>query len=350
VGLKTLPSQASWLPAYSCGFSAAALETLSAADLIQKAQEHPPQPIIEGIINIGDILLVHGLEESFKSVFILQVAECIAKGQPLFSFFPVPHVKRVGIIETEIHEAMLGDRLAKMSSAGHPPENMCFLSANTMRGWRRLDMRSKFEFIKRWIDQQRISVLVIDIATDFFRGDDNPSDERHAGGFFDETRNMGLEGCILVRHDRKRRESDKDNHPNEQIRGSAEWKEDPEAIVALTRVDKRTHQVIFDVGKMRYGSKPDPIDLWFDAGEFRLTALPPVIALLLTGAKTRAELGSAFQDRFNVQERLTDTMIGEQSGYLLHGQRGHERTWELNLDNIHDAQWAKFLPKAVRRR
>lgn len=326
------------------------LETLSAADLIQKYQEDPPQPIIEGVLNKGDILLVHGPEESFKSVFILQVSECMATPEPLFNCFTVPHRKRVGVIETEIHEVMLGQRLGKMFPDQHPPEDLCFLSANTMREWRRLNMRSKFELIQRWTEQQRISVLMIDIATDFFRGEDNPSDERHAGEFFDHIRNLSLEGCILVRHDRKRRDSDQDSHPNEKIRGSAEWKEDPEAIIGLTREDKRTNKVTLELGKLRYGVKPDPIELWFDAGTFRLTPLPPVIAVLVAGLKTRTELVAEFETRFNVQERLADTLIGEQGQYLVSGQRGHDRTWELNRANVNDAPWARFLPVAAGRR
>lgn len=208
----------------------------------------------------------------------------------------------------------------------------------------------KFELIQRWTEQQRISVLMIDIATDFFRGEDNPSDERHAGEFFDHIRNLGLEGCVLVRHDRKRRDSDQDAHPNEKIRGSAEWKEDPEAIIGLTRQDKRTNKVVLELGKLRYGVKPEPIELWFDATCFRLTALPPVVEVLLAGLKTRTELGAEFQARFGVQDRLTDTLIGEQAQYLQGGQRGHDRTWELNRANINDAPWAGFLPAAMRRR
>jgi hypothetical protein len=248
------------------------------------------------------------------------------------------------MIETEIHEAMLGRRLAAMFPDGNPPDNLRFLSANTMKAWRRLDMRSKFDFINRWIDQQRISLLVIDIATDFFRGEDNPSDERDAGGFFDEIRNMGLQGCVLVRHNRKRRDGDQDNHPNEAIRGSAEWKEDPEAIIGLSRVDKRTNKVRLEVGKLRYASKPEPLDLWFDAGTFRLTALPPVIAVLLNEPKTRGQIVEEFRTRFDIQERLADTMINEQILYLVPGQRGHERIWELNRANVGDAPWARFLP------
>jgi hypothetical protein len=67
----------------------------------------------------------------------------------LFNFFPVPQAMTVGVIETEIHEAMLGKRLAAMFPNGNPPDNLRFLSANTVKAWRRLSMLSKFEFIKR---------------------------------------------------------------------------------------------------------------------------------------------------------------------------------------------------------
>lgn len=36
----------------------------SAAALIRLAKEHPPEPILEGLLNVGDTLLMHGTEES----------------------------------------------------------------------------------------------------------------------------------------------------------------------------------------------------------------------------------------------------------------------------------------------
>ena len=57
-------------------------DTWTARDLIELAKKSPPKPIIQGLLNEGDILLLHGTEESFKSVFVVQCAEAIATGTP----------------------------------------------------------------------------------------------------------------------------------------------------------------------------------------------------------------------------------------------------------------------------
>jgi hypothetical protein len=63
----------------------------SAQDLIRHAKEHPPEPIIKGLLNKGDILLLHGSEESFKSIFVLQIAESISLGSDLLRYWKVPN-------------------------------------------------------------------------------------------------------------------------------------------------------------------------------------------------------------------------------------------------------------------
>ena len=240
-------------------------EAWCAGDLIRYAQEHPPDPMIKGLLNKGDILLLHGSEESFKSVFVLQIAENLASRTALLNYWKVPEARRVGVIETEIHEVMLGERLAKMFPKGDAPKNLLFMPESTLHDWRRLVLPEKFEAIQKWIGENDLDVLMIDTANDFFRGSQNPSDERNVGQFFDELRNLKVGARIIVRHDRKKSlEPDRGMSSNESIRGSAEWKEDPEAIIALERKDRRTHEVLMEVGKLRYGIKPDPFALWFE--------------------------------------------------------------------------------------
>lgn len=201
------------------------LRTLTPKVLIRQASENPPEPIIDGLQNVGDILLLHGTEESFKSVLVVQMAESIAVGTRFLRIWDVPRPRTVGIIETEMHEAMLGTRLSQMFPDGNAPERMCFLGADVLRDWRRLKtLAGKFQLIREWIEQEGIEVLLIDTANDFFRGDNNPSDESIVGSFFDEVRNLDTKACILVRHDRKRRTDDiHGGSSNEQIRGSSEW-------------------------------------------------------------------------------------------------------------------------------
>jgi len=262
------------LNGHYCAIKEPRAEAWCASELIRHAREHPPEPMIQGLLNNGDILLLHGSEESFKSVFVLQMAESLSKAADLLSYWKIPKARRVGVIETEIHEVMLGERLSKMFPAGNPPEGLLFMRESALRDWRRLGLRMKFESIQEWIGENRIEALMIDTANDFFRGPDNPSDERNVGQFFDELRNLNVGARIIVRHDRKKSlEAGVEMSSNESIRGSAEWKEDPEAIIALERQDRRTHEVSLEVGKLRYGRKPESFALWFDARTFRLTPL-----------------------------------------------------------------------------
>lgn len=316
-----------------------------AADLIRYAHEHPPEPMMEGLLNKGDILLLHGSEESFKSVFVLQMAESLATGVDFLKYWNVPQSRRVGVIETEIHEVMLGERLGKMFPAGDPPEKLLVMREEALRGWRRLGLRSKFESVQKWVTENRIEVLMIDTANDFFRGPDNPSDERNVGEFFDELRNMRVDSRIIVRHDRKRSvEADGQMHSNERIRGSAEWKEDPETIVGLQRTDRRTHAALLEVGKLRYGAKPDPFKIWFDLKTFRLTPLPPVIEVLsVRGQETRETITSQCERRFGLSARSVDEMLGQQREFLKEKMVGHSKQFEIDLDKVHRAPWCRFL-------
>src|SRR5579864_3914712 len=76
--------------------------TWSAADLIQLSKDRPPEPIIEGLLFKGDLLVLHGKEESYKSMLVVQVAESIACGRPLLRMWNVPQPRRAGLIETEM--------------------------------------------------------------------------------------------------------------------------------------------------------------------------------------------------------------------------------------------------------
>jgi hypothetical protein len=321
-------------------------ETWSAGELIRLAHEHPPEPVIIGLINKGDIFLLHGSEESFKSVFILQVAESLALGTSLLMYWNVPRSWRVGVIETEIHEVMLGERLQKMFPKGNAPKGMCFMRESALRDWRRRGLRRKFESIQKWIEEEGIEVLLIDTANDFFRGADNPSAETDVGTFFDELRSLKVGARGIVRHDRKKKaELDDLVNSNERIRGSAEWKEDPEVIVSLERVDRRTHQVDFEVGKQRYGRKPQPFSLWFDVETFRLTPLPPVIAVLWEKESTRGRIIAACAERFGLSDRTVDQMIAEakEKTYLTEKQVGHEKVFAIDVDHSLQAPWFHFL-------
>jgi hypothetical protein len=314
---------------------------------MRHARENPPQPLIDKLLYARDICLIHGIEECFKSIFVLQMAESLALGRPLLGLWTVPRNRRVGVIETEMHPAQIGERLARMFPTGQAPEEMRFLPESALKQWRRKKMDGKFKLIDTWVTNEGIDILMIDTANDFFRGTDDPNKESTVGGVFDELRNLSREAAVLVRHDKKHRLEDDGSSSNEKIRGSAEFKEDPELILYLRREDKRTNEARFEVGKLRYGSKPEPQTLWFDAGTFRLTPLPPVITMLEDGPKSRAELVREGKERFGMCHSLVDGMVKELGQYLSQSQRGHEKVFEIDTEPAAEAPWGWLLGERV---
>jgi hypothetical protein len=325
----------------------ASIQTLRPVDLIQQAT---PEPVISHVAFVGDIALLHGFEESFKSIAIIQLAESLALGIPFLRLWDVSKVGIIGVVETEMHEAQIGQRFRVMFPSG-PPNDMRFLGAQGIKQFRRTrQLEKKLDFIQQWVDQEHIDVLIVDTVNDFFRGDDDPNSERDAGNFFDLLRNMNqLKLKVLVRHDRKHKTDSSGYAPpssNELIRGSAEWKEDPELIFYLQREDKRTNKLRFEVGKFRYGQKPEPVTLWFDAGTFRLTPLPPVAAILEDGPKTREGLVADGARRFNLSERSVDKALKDlkDQRYLVERQQGHQKVFSIDWERAREApEWGHLL-------
>lgn len=127
---------------------------------------------------------------------------------------------------------------------------------------------------------------------------------------------------------------------NELIRGSAEWKEDPELILYVKRPNKRTQELLFEVGKSRWGVKPEPMKLMFDAGTFRLTPYNPVIALLMEGEKSRQQLLIEGATRFGLKERTVDGYIKMAKNHFVEeAQRGHQKVFRFAQERLTLADW-----------
>jgi hypothetical protein len=141
---------------------------------------------------------------------------------------------------------------------------------------------------------------------------------------------LPVRSTLLVRHDVKPSKDAALRSSNQLVRGSNRLVEDASVVIHLRRTDKATNKVSLEVGKLRNGPKPDPIELWFDAGTFRLTPLPPVIALLEDGRLSRQELVEKAEKRFSLKERAVDASRVELTGCLDESQEGHRRILSLN--------------------
>jgi len=310
------------------------------ADLIRQAQQNPTQPIIQGLLHEHETAGLHGAAESFKTVLTLQLAESIATAQPFLDLWDVPSAKAVYFFETEMGGHALGQRLQKMFAERNAPGNVHFASEDQIKQFKKdANMAAKFDKLNKWVLDAGSEVLIIDTCNPFFRGQESPNDETKVGEFFDHLEIVPAATRIFVRHNRKPCIDDMGGEDVSKIRGSGQFIDVPDLLIENRRVDKRTHQLELAVTKFRHGSKPDNLNLWFDAGEMRLVSFPPVIDLLRRGSKTRPELLEGLQKRFGIAQRKADDLINEQRNFLHETQQGHNKVFSIDEDAARAADW-----------
>jgi hypothetical protein len=301
----------------------------SIAKLIRLARETSIPWIIDGLWQQGGIVIVHSLEEGFKSIFSYQMAEAIAAGSPLLRSWQVPRPRQVGIFETEMDDLEVGKRLGKMFPQDWP-ESLIVSDQTLITEFRKkLTRESKMQCLDRWMKLNEIEILVWDTVNSMLATGE-PNSEKSVSQFFDGLALLPQKGTLLVRHDLKPSKDTEHRHTNQLVRGSNRLVEDASTVIHLSRTDKALNRVRLMVGKLRNGAKPDPMELWFDAATFRLTPLPPVAAMLEDGPRTRQDLIKCIGERFALKERAIDTSLREFQPLLIESQRGHNRVFALN--------------------
>jgi hypothetical protein len=303
----------------------------SIARLIKYAEDTEIPWIIEELWQDGGIAIVHSLEGEFKSVLTYQMAEAIAAGTCLLRSWDVRRARKVAILETEMDDLEVGKRLGSMYPTKNWPDGLEVSDRVLLHEFRRKNsLAEKLSCIDSWLRQNRAEVLVWDTVNSALASTGDPNSERTASAFFDGMLLLPVRSTLLVRHDVKPSKDAALRSSNQLVRGSNRLVEDASVVIHLRRTDKATNKVSLEVGKLRNGPKPDPIELWFDAGTFRLTPLPPVIALLEDGRLSRQELVEKAEKRFSLKERAVDASRVELTGCLDESQEGHRRILSLN--------------------
>ena len=323
-------------------------DTLGRDNLWTTVEESPDHPIarlirlsergenhwhIEGLWQPNAIVLVHSLEGEFKSIFAYQVSEALATAQPLLRKWAVSSAVRVGVLQTEMPENMVGERLKGMYPDGRIPANLMVSDEWLKTKIRREFTASrKFQAIHNWLLEKSIDVLTWDSINSVLASCGNPNSEEAAAQFYNYLELLPHKGALIVRHDGKPSKDTSLRENNQRVRGSNLHAEIASAVIGLERRDKRTQKVSLTIGKLRHKSASDPLECWFDSGTMRLTTLPPPVVLLEAGPMTREALNEQLSGRFGVKSRTADDLIDrlKAEGLLIGGMQGHDRTWELN--------------------
>ena len=248
-------------------------------EIIEWSESHPHRWFIEDFIVEDAIHVLHGLEESFKTMLMLQLHEVLAKGGE-FLLREVKGGLRTGIAELEMKMQVSGSRFRNFWPTGDAPEIYVLPESarrDVLTHNRALD---RIKVISNWANDKGLDFLSIDSLAKLFPPGHDPSRQDLASDVFSQI--QLLPTTLILAHDRKPSHDPKSltSTGNAEIVGSGRMSQEPDVVHQVIRVDKRAPVVKFDCGKMREGEKPEPLELYFDRVDFRLYPVHPFLHLL----------------------------------------------------------------------
>jgi hypothetical protein len=310
----------------------------SVADLIEEARRNPVRWLIPDVLLQGGTHIVHGKEESFKTMLSLQMLETLDRGGH-FLMRPVEGGLRTGIAELEQKPRLFGHRLSNFFRSGTPaiavlPDalRLAVLNGRTAR--------ERIAIVGDWAAKECLEVVAIDSAVKLFPPYCDLSKPEQASEVFNQLQRLPT--LWLIAHDRKNEPGVLTASGNEEIVGSGRFAQDPDVVHQMVRPDRRAPRVQFHWGKVREGEKAAPLDLWFDRVDFRLYPLHPFLHLLRGSPKLEEELVAEAETRYGWKERRAREYIaalrqlkdGAAQQAVIETQQGHRKALSLMSEPV----------------
>lgn len=308
------------------------------AALIEQARKNPVRWIIPGVLLEGGVHILHGREESFKTMLTVQMHEALSVGGN-FLTCPVSGGLRTGIAELETKERLFGHRLAQFFKGDAPaigvlPEHLRRAVLNGKRA------KDRIEVIGNWAADLNLQLVSIDSAVKLFPANCDLSKPEQASEVFNHLQQLPT--LWMIAHDRKGQSGDDRAVGNDEIVGSGRFAQDPDVVHQMIRPDARAPRVIFNWGKVRDGEKRNPLGLWFDKVDFRLCPIHPFVHLLRSGPKLETEILAEAEGRYGWKERRARQYIASLllltdaagSPAVAQTQDGHKKVLTITADPV----------------
>jgi hypothetical protein len=277
------------------------------ATLIEEARKNPVRWLIPDVLLEGGTHILHGKEESFKTMVTLQMHDVLTVGGE-FLGRRVTGGLRTGIVQLETKLRLFGSRLASFFGGEVPPIDVLpeELRLAVLNGKQPKD---RIAVIADWAHRRDLKLVSIDSAVKLFPPHCDLSRPEQASEVFNQLQRLPT--LWMLAHDRKGQPSEPRPPDNDEIVGSGRFAQDPDVVHQMIRPDRRSPRVIFNWGKVRDGEKHDPLDLWFDKVEFRLHPVHPYVHLLREGPRSESEILLEAEQRFGWKERWAREQIAK---------------------------------------
>jgi hypothetical protein len=268
-------------------------------ELIEWSKSHPLRWFVEDFMLEQAVHILHGLEESFKTMLMLQLHEALTKGGQ-FLLSDVKGGLRTGIAELEMKMQLSGSRFRNFWPDGDAPEIYVLPESarrEVLTGKTGLD---RIKVISDWANEKELDFVSIDSLAKLFPPGHDASRQDLASDIFSHI--QLLPTTLILAHDRKPSHEAKGvaRTGNAEIVGSGRMSQEPDVVHQVIRPDKRAPVVQLECGKMREGVKPESIELCFDKVDFRLYPVHPLLHLL---PATEPHLIKEAERRYGWKER-----------------------------------------------
>ena len=302
------------------------------AELITWGEQNPIRWYVPDIILEDGVHVLHGLEECYKTMLMLQLHEVLTRGGE-FLLRDVAGGLRTGIAELETKARPFSRRLKNFWSENAPniavlPEEMRLevLSAK--------QPADRIRIIVDWARSEQLQFVSIDSMSKLFPPGYDISRQDLASEVFNQLQRLPT--VLILAHNRKPPHDAKagNNPGNAEIAGSGRMSQDPDAVYQMTRPDNRVPMAEFSWGKSREGEKSDPLPLYFDKVDFRLYPINPLLHLL---PRLQTELVDETKRRYGRHERtareylagLKQLQLADGSPAIHEKPAGHTKIIEL---------------------
>ena len=248
-------------------------------------EENPPDEaafiVDHGILPKAGRLLISGAPKTGKSLLAEHLALSVASGIPFLHRFPVDEGRRVLLLDRELSQRALFDRLQAFIT-GRPGyrvgrENLLIDHEHQLR----LDLKESYDPLSQLIEQNGVDVIILDTAYKFFQGDmESSSALMKVFETLDRViANTGT-SVVVTHHQRKKvsgqKRRDADIGDPDNVAGSFLWTGWPNATILLDFMDRRLNSpfnVVASFTAFRDAAPPEPLALYREADSVNYSAI-----------------------------------------------------------------------------
>jgi hypothetical protein len=210
------------------------LNVMKYSDFKLKAVLEKNEPIVDGLINNEEFVLLHAAGKTGKSMLALNIGLAVATGRDVLGF--ETRISKVVYVQTELAYGSLKDRIeAMLIGTDESGYDLAAANFHIACDRIRIDKPGGIELLKKAVTDIAASLLIIDPLYDLHGKNEDSSTEM--APLLAEIRSIARDcscAVLLIHHQGKRGEG-YSSHAGHACRGSSSFADVPDSSISLTK-------------------------------------------------------------------------------------------------------------------